>query len=126
MNKEAIKKWTDALRSGKYKQGIGALKRVEDGEICHCCLGVACEVFKDELNLKEIEGDLFSFDGERFGLPRIVSNHLEFNYLVGTPNSTFSIVTLNDSGIFTFEEIADIIDNNCIAPEHLIEKVESL
>jgi len=32
------KKWTDALRSGKFKQGEGSL-HMEAGS--HCCLGVA-------------------------------------------------------------------------------------
>jgi len=42
-NKEAIRKWVDALRSGKYKQATGQL-RVNDS---YCCLGVACELTPD-------------------------------------------------------------------------------
>ena len=43
---EIIKSWITALRSGKYKQGIGKLKAkgVDGTELCHCCLGVLCEL----------------------------------------------------------------------------------
>ena len=34
-------KWLDALRSGKYKQGRGILRR-PDGSFC--CLGVLCDI----------------------------------------------------------------------------------
>jgi len=39
--KNMLKKWVQALRSGEYKQGKGAL-RVNDR---FCCLGVACDIF---------------------------------------------------------------------------------
>lgn len=40
-----IRKWYDALRSGKYKQVRGKLrKRLEGGGYGYCCLGVACKV----------------------------------------------------------------------------------
>lgn len=39
-NKENIRKWVEALRSGKFQQTNGALRDL-DG---YCCLGVACEV----------------------------------------------------------------------------------
>ncbi len=39
------KKWIKALRSGKFKQGIGSLELVNSvGEIKNCCLGVACRL----------------------------------------------------------------------------------
>jgi hypothetical protein len=41
--KEFRKKWIEALRSGKYKQGREYLKK--DG--FHCCLGVACEIYNE-------------------------------------------------------------------------------
>lgn len=40
-NKERIKLWVEALRSGKYKQAKGRLRQ---GENSYCCLGVACEI----------------------------------------------------------------------------------
>jgi hypothetical protein len=40
MNKNWKKKWVEALRSGKYKKGRGALKN--RGR--YCCLGVLCDI----------------------------------------------------------------------------------
>lgn len=39
-NKENIRKWVDALRSGEYTQDTGQLRSSHG----FCCLGVACEV----------------------------------------------------------------------------------
>ena len=47
VNKERIKLWVDALRSGDYQQGFRAMSRIktEGGDsFVNCCLGVACEV----------------------------------------------------------------------------------
>jgi hypothetical protein len=40
MSPELKKRWLDALRSGKYRQGKFRLKDVVKGQTCHCCLGV--------------------------------------------------------------------------------------
>lgn len=40
MNKEIKAMWVNALRSGLYKQGTGAL--CKNGK--HCCLGVLCQI----------------------------------------------------------------------------------
>src|SRR5688572_668760 len=44
-NKEAIRKWVEALRSGEFQQGKDSLRPKPDA---FCCLGVACEVFRRE------------------------------------------------------------------------------
>jgi hypothetical protein len=37
--------WVDALRSGKYKRGKNALRKIDEkGEEKFCCLGVLCDV----------------------------------------------------------------------------------
>lgn len=59
MNKEKLRLWIDALRSGEYEQGRGGLARRFDpnGSWQYCCLGVACEVaIKDGLDLAVSEG----------------------------------------------------------------------
>jgi hypothetical protein len=38
---ELKQRWLDALRSGKYKQGKGALRTGKDH---FCCLGVLCDI----------------------------------------------------------------------------------
>lgn len=42
LDSETIIKWTEALRSGRYKQGKGHLQFAG----CFCCLGVLCEVLE--------------------------------------------------------------------------------
>lgn len=49
MDPEVKKKWLEALRSGKYKQGKGKLKRSDT----YCCLGVLCDLYIQELDAKE-------------------------------------------------------------------------
>ena len=42
--KDRLRAWVRALRSGKYRQGKGQLKRGNN----YCCLGVASEVYARE------------------------------------------------------------------------------
>jgi hypothetical protein len=44
MNPEIKKMWADALRSGKYVQGTNYLKYENNGTVCHCALGVLCDL----------------------------------------------------------------------------------
>ena len=46
MNPKVKHKWLTALRSGKYEQGVGALRDVAYGGSTplFCCLGVLCKV----------------------------------------------------------------------------------
>lgn len=46
MNYPVIKELVDALRSGKYKKGMGALRAIPAGETEHqwCCEGVRCDL----------------------------------------------------------------------------------
>lgn len=45
MNQEVRTEWVQALRSGKYDQGEGALKETSDtGRAKYCCLGVLCDL----------------------------------------------------------------------------------
>jgi hypothetical protein len=66
MNKRVKAKWVKALRSGKYKKGVGQLAElitvpVEDGWEADdkvvgekfCCLGVLCDLYDKEKKNKE-------------------------------------------------------------------------
>ena len=45
MNPKVKRRWVKALRSGRYRQGVGQLRGVDDnGRTVHCCLGVLCEL----------------------------------------------------------------------------------
>jgi hypothetical protein len=48
--RERRTKWATALTSGVYPQGVGQLRNSLGS---YCCLGVACEVFKNELGIVE-------------------------------------------------------------------------
>ena len=48
MNARIKEEWVGALRSGKYKQGEAALRRETDEETEFCCLGVLCELYRQE------------------------------------------------------------------------------
>jgi hypothetical protein len=134
MNKQAKAEWVAALRSGKYRQGIGSLAVVDPdtGAEAHCCLGVACEVFGERLGLTVDVRDCDNtgrlrkgwIDPENGGweanvLPISVAFHLGFdeyntNPRLGEPVlvgefERLSLAELNDQGK-TFPEIADIIE----------------
>jgi hypothetical protein len=39
-----VKRWVNALRSGNYKKGTGSLRKVGKIKDSFCCLGVLCEL----------------------------------------------------------------------------------
>lgn len=76
MNKENVRKWVDALRSGKYQQGKTYLQ-TKNG---YCCLGVVCRVaIADGVELEATESefdDVVYFGGSAHFLPRQVQEWL--------------------------------------------------
>ncbi len=52
---QLAKDWVTELRSDKYKQGRYLLKaKLSDGSDAYCCLGVACELMKDQLEIVDL------------------------------------------------------------------------
>jgi hypothetical protein len=113
-----------ALRSGKYKQGIGRLVRITDNGKEHCCLGVACELYieagnKLDAQPHELDQNVLAF-GEALavaGLPTEVRDWLGFSDSLGGYRLTGMLAGDNDNGK-TFTEIADIIESQ---PEGLFK-----
>lgn len=115
MNKEIASRWTAALRSGEYKQGYGTLSR--DNEFC--CLGVLCDLAVKEgvtelTNWETIDGALV-YDQETAVLPFSVRKWAEIDQAQGVFSGAEQIngaalSELNDSGKFSFNKIADLID----------------
>lgn len=103
MLNKAAKKWVKALKSGKYEQTVGQLKR--DGK--YCCLGVACELAKKD-------GVINHYAGSAEILPAVVQKRLGLNTRIGHFNRYYSdcksLATLNDN-YTSFEEIAKIIES---------------
>lgn len=74
-NQTIIRRWVEALRSGKYKQGRGQLATMlsSPAERAYCCLGVLCELAVDDGVIQRTEPDCgcctaTRYDGET-GLP---------------------------------------------------------
>lgn len=57
MKKRVLTKWLKALRSGKYKQGRGALCQIDKkGTESFCCLGVLCDLYNKEQRRNKKKG----------------------------------------------------------------------
>ena len=110
--KEAIRLWVDALRSGEYKQGKEVLHNIKNNTFC--CLGVACEVLMQHLDIKKTEGEyggspvsLYEYEEvrERNILPASLRAFLGVH-------DTFHLrlFKMNDQYNKSFMEIADFIE----------------
>jgi hypothetical protein len=44
VNKDTVDRWIEALESGEYQQGYGALRQDNNEGDTYCCLGVLCDV----------------------------------------------------------------------------------
>lgn len=113
MKEEIAKLWIADLRSGRYEQGTGFLKR--DGK--YCCLGRLCDIsqlgsFKNGAN-----GGLSIFNsnnGEMYShvLPETVMKWASMKSNIGVlSNDAETLSKYNDSGK-SFLEIADLIEQN--------------
>lgn len=100
VDKKDIQKWVKALRSGKYKQGTGALQN-ESG---YCCLGVACKVLVP--NYTTDNGYLIGTLPQTYrNAPKWLSNiDNNFNHITNK-----NLVVLNDADDYSFDEIADLL-----------------
>lgn len=99
MKKAIAMKWVKALRSGKYKRGIGQLK-TERG---HCCLGVLCEVLGLERGTWNSDWGL-SFEAQKKSGMKSCDGTI---HSLGT-----DLATLNDMRGGSFKEIAKVIEKN--------------
>lgn len=125
MKKEIAKKWVKALRSGKYNQGQGCLKQTtSNNKTFHCCLGVLCELYNDDMRkkkkktLKESKSNgIHKFNRMDERLPAIVQKwaglqsnngafkNIETNYW----DNYFGLADMNDFG-GSFKKIATTIE----------------
>jgi hypothetical protein len=106
MTPELKAKWIEALRSGRYEQGVGSL--FDSGDKTYCCLGVLCDIHPDI----SLDGDEYFFGRENQGIllgPK-------FCKAVGiTKEQAKRLATMNDSEQWSFKEIADAIEKDEIA-----------
>lgn len=104
MKKEWADKWVKALRSGEFKQGIGALK---DKNNNYCCLGVLCAIaFPEKSTNNTTLNHIFESNDPVTGMKTPFGK---------MPNNRNSLWELNDGYAeeckkHSFNEIADIIE----------------
>jgi hypothetical protein len=131
MTKETLKRWLDALRSGKYKQFYRQLSNEDNTQFC--CLGVLCDVTKEEtggywnnnyfimLDDGETIGDnecIPNFVSNKIGIvkvPRITiseENKKKYNIVEVDLDDKHSLVTLNDEYKIGLNGIADLIEES--------------
>lgn len=101
--------WIPALRSGEYTQGVGNLQHGAE----FCCLGVACDLLKDRLNLTTLAlGRTVKYDDRTSYLPTKVVRFLGLSAEGNLPSGS-CLVNFNDAGK-TFEQIADILEKEFV------------
>ena len=113
MNADIAKQWVEALRSGDYVQGGGALRR--DGK--HCCLGVLCDLAVEAGVIPEpvmTDHHEFVYGGKYALLPNSVMVWSGMKTAGGAfrnPDEPepFNLTGLNDSPV-SFEVIAKTIE----------------
>lgn len=122
--KKLMRRWVDALRSRKYKQGIGALrvtgptKRSVDR---YCCLGVLCDLHDPKRWNNDNDDDGFYPDaaysyaisdsiwGCQNDLPVDVMREINLSSLEESV-----LIAMNDDGK-KFHEIADYLEKKYLA-----------
>jgi hypothetical protein len=125
MNPEIKTRWIEALRSGDYKQGKSILHNIYTDEFC--CLGVLCDIVRDEVPGLEVEQHRASesFDGSEGYPPESVCNYVgietgggfrvhlkEEDNVQGLTSETVDVYYLNDALSWDFERIADSIERD--------------
>lgn len=107
MDKELMKKWIEALRSGKYQQGMRRLK-THDNKFC--CLGVLCDISETGKWKVSSFGEN-SFVDDSYGDTNVYMPPFEALTKVGLDYEDASeLATKNDTQEHTFEEIAEILE----------------
>jgi len=115
VNKENMRLWVAGLRSGRFPQGRNRLKhRGRSGGFEYCCLGVACEIAKENgVEVVEYrEPGLVFFDGCDINLPLSVRRWLGLPGYMSNPyvGPGLTAISANDSfPRMAFEEIGRCI-----------------
>lgn len=117
-----MKKWVKALRSGSYRQTTGRLALRKKERFNYCCLGVLGQIAANEGLIKskilETGTNDFkqkSYDGIGNVLPDSVKNWagMKDNHGGITINGIpVTLIKLNDSGHYSFKQIADVVEKN--------------
>ena len=105
--KNVIRSWAKALRSGDYKQSTCSLRDYHG----YCCLGVLCDLYSKQKGVRT-EWNKHSFMRQDYQLPTTVWKW------AGLPDCDpsmenedhLNLAGMNDCGHYDFNQIADIIE----------------
>lgn len=95
--KEAISTWIAALRSGEYNQAQSSL--YDENSCSFCCLGVYAQVN----GLADFKLHDFSLDIDQNSIYKEIYETVDHDF-------AWSLIRLNDSSGFNFNQIADVIE----------------
>lgn len=111
--RDVVDRWYEALRSGKYKQGFGNLCYEQGGETYHCALGVLADVagFKVDHFLETTDGKHRAFY-ERSERNIKGATGLDGPLGISKSQENQAIWRLNDADCYTFEQIADYVQEH--------------
>lgn len=128
METSLVKKWVQELRSGKYEQGHGVLKRERPDGTKYCCLGVLCELvgveWSDSPDFLHAKAAVYNNDDSDIELPGRLMSHvgLDDDFMTeltmlndGGELERDSVTTLYES--HTFSQIADIIEERLLGEQ---------
>lgn len=112
MKKSVMKRWVAALRSGKYSQGRGRLRKNETEVTQYCCLGVLCDISKQGTFKRD--GITYTAKSERQSykgmLPPSIIKWAGMSEGGQLPDGRY-LWNINDSGT-AFTTIADLIEKH--------------
>lgn len=117
INKERLLLGIDALNSGEYRQTQGTLKFTVAGVSFYCCLGVLCEVAKDngcEVDETDFPGGYSHFDGQCNVLPESVGEWYGFDDANPGLIKYTNCINANDVVGVPFGEIARVLKETYI------------
>lgn len=113
--------WVAELRSGKYQQALGGMKRTfANGTVGYCCLGVAARVIRDKHPQFLKEAGVKIREDDQLSVVDRAAQFVSFGHLteglakaIGLSNAQMScLVGKNDDLFMSFSEIADYIEAN--------------
>ena len=120
------KAWIEALRSGNYKQGRLRLHTVvRDNESRFCCLGVACDLYRNEGGgewvTSRCDPSVYSFNRCDFSSTHVLPGEVAAWLGLISTDGVFkspskyeldtSLMILNDFDKLNFSEIANVIES---------------
>ena len=108
MDRRIKDEWIKALRSGKYQQCQRALRKFPGTH--YCCIGVLADIYSKEVGEEWYENKAhgyFTFHDDSGNLSRYILDWADID-----SNIERKLIKLNDDQGFSFDQIADWIEEN--------------